>query len=243
MPSIDLLGGRVVRLRHGDPGQATVYAADPLDAVERWAVEGARALHVVDLDGAFAGAPVQSRVIAQVVARAAALGVGCQVAGGIRDEPAAAAALEAGAARVVLGTVAVSDPGLAGRLVALHGAARVVAALDVRDGLAVGEGWRSGAPGVALGLAVRRLLDAGIAWLAVTAIARDGVLTGPDLALLATVRAAAPGATLVASAGIRDAADLVAVRDAGANGAIVGRAAYERTLTLAAAREALARGS
>ena len=238
-PSIDLLGGRVVRLRHGDPSRATVYADDPAAAVTRWAREGADLLHVVDLDGALAGRTVQSGPIASVIAAAAREGIPCQVAGGLRNVEAVQRALALGADRVVLGTALLADPDLAGTLVERHGASRIVAALDVRDGQAVGEGWRDGAPGTPLEAAVSRLAGSGIATLAVTSIARDGTMGGPDLALLRRVRAIAPGVALLGSGGIRTAADVRALRDAGCQGAILGRAVYEGTLTLGDAREAL----
>ncbi len=191
-PSIDLLGGRVVRLVHGDPTRATVYADDPAAAATRWAREGADLLHVVDLDGAIAGRTAQSGPIASVIAAAVREGIPCQVAGGLRNAEAVQRALALGADRVVLGTALLADPDLARSLVQGYGASRIVAALDVRDGMAVGEGWRDGAPGTPLEAAVSMLVGAGITTLAVTSIARDGTMDGPDLALLRRVRAIAP---------------------------------------------------
>ncbi len=238
-PSIDLLGGRVVRLRHGDPSHATVYADDPAAAARRWAREGADLLHVVDLDGALAGRTVQRGSVASVIDAAVSEGIACQVAGGIRTGEAVQRALALGADRVVLGTALLADPDLAGTLVGRHGASRIVAALDVRGGEAVGEGWRDGAPGTPLEDAVSRLVAAGIATLAVTAIARDGTMEGPDLALLRRVHAMAPDVAVLGSGGVRNAADVRALEDAGCRGAILGRAVYEGTLTLADARAAL----
>jgi phosphoribosylformimino-5-aminoimidazole carboxamide ribotide isomerase len=238
-PSIDLLGGRVVRLRHGDPSQATIYADDPATAVTRWARAGADLLHVVDLDGALAGRSVQRGPVASVIAAAMREGIPCQVAGGLRNGEAVQWALALGADRVVLGTALLADPDLAGTLVERHGASRIVAALDVREGAAVGEGWRDGAPGTPLEAALSRLVGAGIATLVVTSIARDGTMDGPDLDLLRRVRATAPDVALFGSGGVRTAADVQALRDAGCQGAILGRAVYEGTLTLADARAAL----
>ena len=238
-PSIDLLGGRVVRLRHGDPSRATVYADDPAAAVTRWARDGADLLHVVDLDGAIAGRTVQTGPVASVIAAAAREGIPCQVAGGLRNAEAVQRALALGAARVVMGTALLADPDLARTLVRRHGSARIVAALDVRDGMAVGEGWRDGAPGAPLEVAVSRLIGAGIVTLAVTSIARDGTMDGPDLALLRRVRGFAPDVALLGSGGVRTAADVRALRDAGCQGAILGRTVYEGMLTLGDARAAL----
>ena len=165
--------------------------------------------------------------------------VRCQVAGGLRSEAAVAAALEAGAARVVVGTAAIRDPAFAGRLVARHGPARIVAALDVRDGLALGEGWRPGAPGVLPADAVAALADEGVAIFAVTAIERDGRLEGPDLDLLASLIALDRG-RVIASGGIGSLDDLRRVRGVGCAGAIVGTALYEGRLDLGEAIAELA---
>lgn len=237
IPAIDLRGGRVVRLVEGDFDRETRYDTDPLAAVRRWVAQGAPRLHVVDLDGARAGRPVQAGLIGRVVTEASASGVPCQVAGGLRDPAAAASALSAGADRVVLGTALLNDPDLAARLVAAHGASRIVAALDVRDGQAVGEGWRAGAGSRPLQDAVVSLLESGVRLLALTAIDRDGRLEGPDLALYAAVRAVANDALLIASGGVTTIDDLRRLRDLGCNGVILGRALYDGRLDL---REALA---
>lgn len=235
LPAIDLRDGRVVRLVRGDFALETVYGDDPI-AMAEWLVrEGAGWLHVVDLDGALDPGARQTGVVAGIVA-----GVGertrVEVAGGLRDEAAVAEALAAGAARAVVGTAVLRDPGLAGRLVAAHGADRIAAALDVREGLAVGHGWKPGAPGVRVAEAVEGLADAGVATFEVTAIDRDGTLEGPDLDLLARVVGMGRGA-VIASAGIASIADLQAVRALGCAGAIVGRALYDGRLTVAAAVE------
>lgn len=236
---MDLLDGRVVRLRRGDPASATIYDDAPAAAARRWAAGGATLLHVVDLDRALAAREGGGDAIGSVVRACVGAGIGCEVAGGLRDEDAVRRALDLGAARVVLGTALLAHPELVERLVARHGRSRIVAALDVRDGRAVGEGWHPGAPGSPLGGVVGRLLAAGASILEVTSIARDGTMAGPDLGLLARVRALAPDAVLIASGGIRDVRDLCAVRDLGCDGAILGRAIYEGAFTLAEARAAL----
>jgi phosphoribosylformimino-5-aminoimidazole carboxamide ribotide isomerase len=233
LPAIDLRGGRVVRLREGDFARETVYGDDPPEVVGRFRAAGATWLHVVDLDGAVAGRPVQAPVVASILA-AVDGDLAVQVAGGIRDAAAVRSALGSGARRVVLGTAALADPSFAGRMVREHGADRIVVALDVRDGLAIGEGWRRGAAGTPVGEAARRMIDAGVGRLAVTAIARDGLLAGPDLRLLASI-VDLRGAAVIASGGISTLDDLRAVRRVGCAGAIVGRALYEGTLDLAAA--------
>jgi phosphoribosylformimino-5-aminoimidazole carboxamide ribotide isomerase len=237
LPAIDLRGGRVVRLVRGDFSQETVYDDDPVAVARRFVEDGARWLHVVDLDGARDPATRQVDVVASIVA-----GVGertfVEVAGGLRDERAVKEVLRAGAARAVVGTAALADPAFAGRLVATHGAAGIAVALDVRDGMAVGHGWRPGAPGMPVEDAVRSLADQGVTTFEVTAIDRDGTLEGPDVALLARLVALDRGA-IIASAGITTLEDLVRVRDLGCSGAIVGRALYEGRLSIAAALRTL----
>ncbi len=234
LPAIDLRGGRVVRLLRGDFGRETVYGDDPVAVAVRFVEEGARWLHVVDLDGARDPAARQLGVVAAIVA-----GVGSrarvEVGGGLRTDAAVAEALRAGAARAVVGTAALTELELAGRLVKAHGADRIAVALDVRNNLAVGHGWRRGAPGVPVESALSRLADAGVTTFEVTGVDRDGTLEGPDLALLRRLVALGRG-DIVASAGISSLADLRAVRDMGCVGAIVGRALYEGRLGL---REAL----
>jgi phosphoribosylformimino-5-aminoimidazole carboxamide ribotide isomerase len=236
LPAIDLRGGKVVRLREGDFGRETVYGTDPVATAQQFAEEGAGWLHIVDLDGARGEAPQESviRAIVTAVGR-----VRCQVAGGLRSSEAVDAVLAMGAERVVVGTAALADPSFAARLVAEHGRGRIVAALDVRDGQAVGEGWRRGAAGHPVRVALDALAEAGVELFAVTAIARDGLMTGPDLRLLQEMVEASRGA-IIASGGMASIADLRAVRDIGCAGAIIGRALYEGTIDLADALRAMA---
>jgi phosphoribosylformimino-5-aminoimidazole carboxamide ribonucleotide (ProFAR) isomerase len=154
-----------------------------------------------------------------------------EVAGGLRDVQAVAEALAAGAARAVVGTAALREPGFAGRLVGTHGSDRVAAAIDVRDGRAVGHGWSADAPGTDAAEAIRRLADVGLLTFEVTAIERDGLLEGPNLGLYERLVGLDLGA-IIASGGIATLEDLRAVRDIGCSGAIVGRALYEGRLLL-----------
>jgi phosphoribosylformimino-5-aminoimidazole carboxamide ribotide isomerase len=232
LPAIDLRGGRVVRLREGDFAQETAYGEDPLQAATRFVVGGARWLHVVDLDAARTGQPQHGRVIAGIVAE---LGerIRVETAGGLRDEAAVAAALEAGAERVVIGTAALAAPGFAGRMVRAHGVDRVAVAIDVRGGQAVGHGWAREASGVDTRAAVERLADEGVRTFEVTAIERDGRLDGPDHALYEGLVALGRGA-IIASGGIATLDDLRGLRARGCSGAILGRALYEGRLDLEA---------
>ncbi|HUG29508.1 MAG TPA: 1-(5-phosphoribosyl)-5-[(5-phosphoribosylamino)methylideneamino] imidazole-4-carboxamide isomerase [Candidatus Limnocylindria bacterium] len=230
LPAIDLVGGRVVRLRQGDFERMDVYGDDPLQRATAFAAAGARWLHIVDLDGARSGRRRHAAVIAEIV-DALGADVACEVGGGLRTEASVESVLASGARRAVLGTRALKDPGMIGRLVGRHGAHRIVVAIDVRDGRAVGDGWLEGAGGKPIREAFERLMDAGVAVFEVTGIQRDGLLAGPDLELLAS--AVASGAQVIASGGIRSVGDLRAVRAIGCAGAIVGRALYDGSLDLA----------
>ena len=233
LPAIDLRGGRVVRLAEGDFARETVYGSDPTEVARGFAAAGARWIHVVDLDGARDGARRQTDVVARIVA-AMGESVACEVAGGLRDEAAVGAALDAGAARAVVGTMALREPAFVERLVARYGVKRIAVALDVRDGLAVGQGWVPGASGVPVEEALTTLADQGARTFVVTAIERDGLLTGPNLDLLGRMVALNRG-DIIASAGVSSLAEIAAVRTLGCAGAIVGRAIYEGRIDLAEA--------
>jgi phosphoribosylformimino-5-aminoimidazole carboxamide ribotide isomerase len=238
LAAIDLRGGRVVRLREGDFDRETVYDDDPVAVAQAFAADGARWLHVVDLDAVRTGSSQQGDALASIV-DAVGERVGCEVAGGLRDDASVAAALDGGARRVVVGTAALREPGFVSRLVARHGADRIAVALDVRAGLAVGEGWRRDASGVPVTVALETLAAAGATTFEVTAIARDGGLVGPDLDLLGRL-ASDRRVGLIASGGIASIDDLLAVRRLGCVGAIVGTALYEGRLGLPTALAALA---
>ena len=230
LPAIDLRGGRVVRLRQGDFGRETGYGDGPAVAAKRFADTGARWLHVVDLDGARTGVPANGSSVSDIVA-AVGERMQVEVAGGLRDDVAVAAALRAGAARAVVGTAALEDHAFAGRLVTTHGSARIAVAIDVRDGLAVGHGWSAGGRGVDAAEVISRLVDVGVETFEVTAIERDGLLEGPNLALYE--RLVRPGgAAIIASGGIASREDIKSLRDIGCAGAIIGRALYEGGLDL-----------
>ncbi len=233
LPAIDLRGGRVVRLEQGDFTRATEYGDDPVSVARQFADAGATALHIVDLDGARSGRPAQIELIRRIAAAVDGRAL-CEVAGGLRSAEAVSDALEAGAWRVVLGTAALRDRGLIERVVGQHGSERIVVALDVRDGRAVGDAWRPDAAGTSVDAVLVDLAAAGATTFEVTAIDRDGLLGGADLELLG--RLVAPGrGDIIASGGVASLEDLRAVRAIGCAGAIVGRALYEGRVELAAA--------
>jgi phosphoribosylformimino-5-aminoimidazole carboxamide ribotide isomerase len=238
LAAIDLRGGHVVRLREGDFGRETAYSDDPVATALELVEQGSRWLHVVDLDGAREGRPVQAELVKSIIDEVGDT-ARVEVGGGIRDGTTAADYLEGGAVRIVLGTAALRGE-LAGQLIDAFGADRVVVALDVRGAQAVGGAWQVGSEATDLAAAIARLIGQGVGTFEVTAIDRDGTLLGPDLVLLERAIAEAPNAGIIASAGIRSVEDLRAVRDVGCSGAIVGRAIYEGRLKLADAMAAAA---
>ncbi|MBA2315621.1 MAG: 1-(5-phosphoribosyl)-5-[(5-phosphoribosylamino)methylideneamino] imidazole-4-carboxamide isomerase [Chloroflexi bacterium] len=239
LPAIDLRDGRVVRLVQGDFDRETSYGDDPVATARAFVDDGAMWLHVVDLDGARAGKPAQLSVIGAIV-RATAGRARCEAAGGLRSPGSVDAALTAGVARVVVGTAALRSTAFATQLVQRLGPDRVAIAIDVRDGYALGDAWGADAIAVPVETAIERLADAGARIFEVTAVDRDGLLGGPDLALLGRVVALRRGA-VIASAGIGSLEDLLAVRDLGCSGAIVGRALLEGRFSVADALSAVAR--
>lgn len=231
LPAIDLRGGQVVRLRQGDFARETAYDGDPVSVASRFAALGASWIHVVDLDGARAGEPRQLGIAAAIIAETHGR-ARVEVGGGLRTVEAVAGALGTGAARVAIGTAALRDPSFAASLVARYGADRIVASIDIRDGLALGDGWREGAPGVPAIDAIETLAAGGIDTFEVTAIERDGLMEGPDLALLRALVGLGRG-RIIASGGVSSIDDVLAVQAAGCGGAIVGRAIYEGGIDLA----------
>lgn len=236
-PAIDLKDGRCVRLAQGDFDAATRYG-DPVEQACRFAEAGAEWLHVVDLDGARAGAARQSRLIGDIVEAA---GVRVQCGGGVRTAGDVAALLDLGVARVVAGSAAVKRPDEVSAWLERFGAERICAAFDVRAAaggfMVAAEGWTE-ASGVALGDAISRFSGRSLRHALVTDVSRDGMLAGPNTALYADLTARFPELSVQASGGVAALGDLDALRASGAAGAVVGRALYEKRFTL---EDALAR--
>lgn len=230
LPAIDLRGGRVVRLEQGDFARETAFSDDPVAVAVEFADAGAGWLHVVDLDGARSGVPAHRAVIGAIVAAVGGR-VAVEVAGGLRDAAAVDLALGTGAARVVVGTAALADPGFVARLVHEHGQQRIAVAIDVRDGRALGHGWALGAEGPDVVDAIGSLAAIGVKTFEVTAIERDGLLGGPDLALYEQLVRLNLG-RIVASAGVATFGDVAALRAIGCAGAIIGRALYDGRLSI-----------
>lgn len=239
LPAIDLRGRRVVRLEEGDFGRETAFSDDPATVARAFADGGAGWIHVVDLDAARTGRPAHSDAIAEIIATVGDR-LAVEVAGGLRTDEAIANTLTGGAARAVIGTAAIRDPVFAGQMVDIHGPDAIAVAIDVRDGLAVGDAWSPSDAGVDAADMIRALADHGVATFEVTAIDRDGLLAGPDLALYERLIRLDRGA-IIASAGIATVDDIAAIRAIGCRGAIIGRALYEGRLTLPDALDAATR--
>jgi len=225
-PAIDLKEGACVRLRRGDMAAATVFNRDPAAQARRFAAAGAQWLHVVDLDGAFAGKSVNRSAVEAILA---AVAIPCQLGGGIRDQAAIEGWLAAGVARVVLGTAALKDPELVREACRRH-PGRIAVAIDARGGNVAVEGWAETSDVTTLDLAAR-FADDGVAAIVFTDVERDGILEGANVAATARLTQAT-AIPVIASGGISGLGDLAALKAAGAAGAIVGRALYDGTLDL-----------
>ncbi len=236
-PAIDLKDGKCVRLLRGDMAAATVFGDDPAAQAAAFQAAGCDWLHLVDLNGAFAGEPVNDEAVAAILARVT---VPCQLGGGIRDLWTIEGWLERGVARVILGTAAVQDPDLV-RSAARAFPGRVAIGIDARDGRVATQGWATETDLDATDLA-RRFQDAGVAALIYTDIDRDGAMQGPNVAATEAL-ARAVSIPVIASGGVASLSDLIALRDTGViAGAISGRALYDGALDLAAAIAALRAG-
>jgi phosphoribosylformimino-5-aminoimidazole carboxamide ribotide isomerase len=231
-PAIDMLGGKAVRLVKGDFDAKKVYDEDPLSAAAAWVEDGARFLHVVDLDGARDGAPVNLGHLRRITSE---LGLPVQFGGGLRSLRAVSDALDAGAERVILGTAAFTDPTLLEQALE-QWPGRVLVSVDVRGGRVATAGWTE-TTGLRAEDVVAKLWEQGVRELVYTNVDRDGMLGGPDLDEVARVASAMSG-SFSYSGGIGELADLeclVGLKASSLNGVIVGKALYERRFTVAEA--------
>jgi phosphoribosylformimino-5-aminoimidazole carboxamide ribotide isomerase len=238
-PAIDILDGNAVRLVKGDFDASKVYDEDPLAAARGWTEEGARYLHVIDLDGAKSGAPVNLDHLRRI---AGELGVPVQYGGGLRSVAAVSDALDAGATRVILGTAAFTQPGLLEQVLSEHGPERVLVSVDVRDGHVTTAGWTETTE-ITTAAVIDSLARRGARRLVFTNVDRDGMLQGPDLEEVRRVAQAAHDGSVIYSGGIGQLADLEGLAGLGESsleGVIVGKALYERRFTVAQALAALA---
>jgi len=225
-PAIDLRNGRCVRLQQGDYSRETVFSDDPAAVARRWAEAGADRLHVVDLDGAKTGKPVNGTVIRKIVEAA---GIPVQLGGGLRNEEHLAAAFDEGIQWAVLGTRALEDPAFV-RDTAARYPKRIVLGIDAKDGLVATDGWVNVTRVKAVALA-EQLSDSNIAAIVYTDIATDGMMAGPNFVALAAMRTATR-IPVIASGGICTVQHVRQLVEAGLAGCIIGRALYEGSLEL-----------
>jgi len=233
IPAIDIQGGKCVRLRRGDFADETVFGDDPVAMAERWVSEGARFLHVVDLDGARLGAPVNFPLI-QAIAEVVSVPV--ETGGGIRTDAALELIAGSRVAKAVLGTSAVDDETFVERALAVLGAARVIVAVDAEDGFVKIKGWQERSDVPALDL-VRRMGEKGVREILYTDISRDGMMQSVNLGGIREL-AENSGLEIIASGGVTSLDDLRALKELepiGVTGVIAGRALYEQRFTVAEA--------
>jgi len=231
-PAIDLRGGKVVRLKEGDPARMTAYSDDPAEAARRWLDAGATWLHVVNLDGAFGESDNANRVALESILK---LGARVQFGGGMRSLAAIDAALSLGVSRVVLGTIAIEQPDVVADALKRFGAEHVAVGIDARDGLVRTRGWKddSGVPALDLALQMRTL---GLATVIFTDVSRDGLGSGLNIAATQELSEKS-GLDVIASGGVHTIDDVIAARDANLAGVIIGRALYDGMVDL---KEAIA---
>ena len=230
LPAIDLKDGKCVRLRQGRADDVTVYGDDPAAQAADWAAQGGRELHVVDLDGAFAGSPRHAEIIAGIIK---AFGGPVEVGGGIRTPEALAAVIDAGAARAIIGSAALDNPEFLSASVELYGD-KIAVGIDARDGFVQTKGWVETTAVKATDLA-KAVAAAGVKTIIYTDTATDGMLGGPNLAQMAAICDAAPGCDITASGGVSsvyDIANLKALDRPNLRAAIVGKALYDGRATL-----------
>jgi phosphoribosylformimino-5-aminoimidazole carboxamide ribotide isomerase len=230
IPAIDIQGGKAVRLRQGRAEDATVFSDSPLDVAKRFAAAGAARIHVVDLDGAFLGKPVNFEIIRRI---AAAVDVPVQVGGGVRNFEIASRYMGAGVSRVILGTSAVRNPEEVLRITKAY-PGKVAASIDARDGKVAIRGWVEMTGVIAVDLA-RRMEKIGISCFIYTDISRDGMMSGPNFGSIGEF-AKGLSTPVIASGGVSALADvekLLAMEGEGVCGAIIGRALYDGSITLA----------
>ena len=230
LPAIDLKDGKCVRLRQGRAEDVTVYGDDPAEQAKDWADQGGKELHVVDLDGAFAGTPKHAEVIRRIIK---AFGGPVEVGGGLRTPEALAAVIEAGATRAIIGSAALEDPEFLAKAVDLYGD-KIAVGIDARNGFVQTRGWVETTKTLATDLATA-VAKAGVKTIIYTDTATDGMLGGPNLTQMAAICDAAPTCQITASGGVSspfDVENLKALERTNLRAAIVGKALYDGQTTL-----------
>jgi len=226
-PAIDLRGGKVVRLKEGDPARLTAYSADPAETARRWLNAGASWLHVVNLDGAFGENDTANRLALETILK---LGAQVQFGGGMRSLAAIEHAIELGVSRVVLGTLAIEQPDIVAEVLGKFGAEKIAVGIDARDGLVRVRGWKEGSGIAATDLALQ-MQALGLRTVIFTDVSRDGLGSGLNIPSTREL-AETSGLAVIASGGVHTLEDVIAAREANLAGVIIGRALYEGTIDL-----------
>ena len=226
-PAIDLRGGKVVRLKEGDPSRMTVYSDEPAETARRWLDAGATWVHVVNLDGAFGVKDEENRLALEAILKS---GAQIQFGGGLRSLDGVERAIKLGVSRVVLGTIAIEHPELIAAALEIYGEERIAVGIDVRDGLVRVRGWQENSGMSATGLALQ-MKNIGLHTAIFTDVSRDGLGSGLDV-LSTRELAEASGLAVIASGGVRALEDVIAAKQAGLAGVIIGRALYDGTIDL-----------
>jgi phosphoribosylformimino-5-aminoimidazole carboxamide ribotide isomerase len=226
-PAIDLRGGKVVRLKEGDPSRMTVYSDEPAETALRWLDAGATWVHVVNLDGAFGVKDEENRLALEAILKS---GAQIQFGGGLRSLDGVERAIKLGVSRVVLGTIAIEHPELIAAALEIYGEERIAVGIDVRDGLVRVRGWQENSGMSATGLALQ-MKNIGLHTAIFTDVSRDGLGIGLDV-LSTRELAEASGLAVIASGGVRALEDVIAAKQAGLAGVIIGRALYDGTIDL-----------
>ncbi|HUW35233.1 MAG TPA: 1-(5-phosphoribosyl)-5-[(5-phosphoribosylamino)methylideneamino]imidazole-4-carboxamide isomerase [Planctomycetota bacterium] len=234
IPAIDIKAGRCVRLVQGAKDSETVYSANPVEVAKQWQEAGAEMIHVVDLDGAFAGKPQNIQVLASI---RRAVDVPIEFGGGLRSYADVDVVLKLGVTRAIIGTRAVVSPEWIAELCRRH-SGKIAAGIDARDGMVAVEGWTEGSDITAADLA-RRMAEAGVCAVIFTDIARDGMLTGVNVAAAATLADEVP-VPVIASGGVASLDDIRRLRETKVSGAVIGKALYAGTIDLRDAIEVAA---
>ena len=226
-PAIDLRGGKVVRLKEGDPARMTSYSDDPAETARKWLGMGAQWLHVVNLDGAFGEGDNANRAALESILK---LGARVQFGGGIRSMDAVADILKLGVSRAILGTIAIEQPAIAAEALARFGADKIAVGIDARDGLVRTRGWKdnSGVSAIDLALQMRTV---GLGTVIFTDVSRDGLGSGLNIPATRELSEKS-GLDVIASGGVHTIDDVKAAKDAGLAGCIIGRALYDGTVDL-----------
>ena len=227
LPAIDLIDGQCVRLYQGDYAQKSVYSASPLAVAKEFAAAGCQALHIVDLDAAKAGNPINSALVLEI---AQTVQVPVQIGGGIRDLATVAMYLENGVTRVIIGPAACEDGDFVRQAVEQFGSDRIVVSVDIKNGVISTRGWLQNSV-LSIDELIGRLQVAGVRWLIVTDVSKDGTLSGANYCI--TSRFVAAGFQTITAGGVSNSVDITELKKCGASGAIIGRGLYEGTITLA----------